>query len=337
MKPLVSVVVPAYNCEKYIKKCLNSILNQTIQDWECIIVNDGSTDDSLSVIEKFVSQDDRFSYLTIPNSGYGKTPRDTGISLAKSDWILAVDADDYIDMDTLQKLLDRSTETNADIVYLRLVLFDNDTNNYLHSIPAENFDMSQIISGEEAAMLTIPRWIINGNGLIKRVLWSTLPTFNTGINHVGSDGYDTRAMQLRANKIAFVDTAYHYRSHSNSVVHRLNLKTFELLKNEKMLEELIQKHFGINSSQAKITSCYRMDGVLEKQILLFRKSKLFSKKDREKAQKLIKEYWLDIDKTHLFENNKLKRILLAKRYTLFVVSVFTRCVLASIYHLIKQK
>ncbi len=95
--PLISIVIPAYNAEKYIEECLNSILNQTFQEWECIIINDGSTDNTPAIIENFVAKDKRFMCYTIPNSGSAKVPRDKAISYAKAQWIIDIDADDFID------------------------------------------------------------------------------------------------------------------------------------------------------------------------------------------------------------------------------------------------
>ena len=123
--PLISVVIAAYNAGKYMEECLNSIVNQTFQDWECIIVDDASTDNTLSIIQEFVTKDQRFRHDTLPaNSGSAKVPRDKAVDDAQTDWILQVDADDFIDENVLERLYARAIQTDADIVFLRLKKFD---------------------------------------------------------------------------------------------------------------------------------------------------------------------------------------------------------------------
>jgi len=254
---MISIVIPAYNAGKYIEECLNSVLNQTFQDWECIIVNDGSTDNTLAIIESFATKDKRFSYYSIPNSGSAKIPRDLAVSYAKAEWIFALDADDFIDNDVLEKLYARAMETKADIVYLKLKLFDEEK---FILIPDQNFDMKKILTGKEAVMLTIPKWVIGANGLVKKSLWS----FDSKIKHINADEYDTREMLLKANAVAFEDVIYHYRQHSSSITKNLSLKLFETLITDKMLEKLFSEHFGHNSRERKIVSKYRIKEMIRK-------------------------------------------------------------------------
>ncbi len=95
MKPLISVIVPCYNQAQYLDECLQSVLDQTFQDWECIIVNDGSPDHTEEVAKKWVEKDSRFKYLDKENGGLSSA-RNAGIAEAKGEWILPLDADDYI-------------------------------------------------------------------------------------------------------------------------------------------------------------------------------------------------------------------------------------------------
>src|ERR1022692_2291998 len=92
--PLISVVIPVYNAEKYIREALNSVLNQTFSDFECVIVNDGSTDNSLKIIEEFAANDNRFKCLSIQNTGCGNIPRNIAINNSIGELVLYLDADD---------------------------------------------------------------------------------------------------------------------------------------------------------------------------------------------------------------------------------------------------
>src|SRR5690606_18531829 len=93
--PLISIVVPVYNSEKYLPECIESILNQNYANIELIIVNDGSTDNSLSIAEKFSENDSRIKILSQRNSGVSAA-RNLGISIAQGDYIGFVDSDDTV-------------------------------------------------------------------------------------------------------------------------------------------------------------------------------------------------------------------------------------------------
>ena len=95
MNPLISVVVPCYNQAQYLEECLQSVLDQTYQNWECIIVNDGSPDHTEEVAKKWLEKDPRFRYIDKENGGLSSA-RNAGIKIAKGEWILPLDADDRI-------------------------------------------------------------------------------------------------------------------------------------------------------------------------------------------------------------------------------------------------
>lgn len=101
---MISVIIPAYNAAQYIEETLQSILNQTFQQFEIIIVDDGSTDDTLKILEKYSQNDSRIRVVQQQNGGSSKA-RNTGISLAKYDWIAPVDSDDILMPDRFEKQL----------------------------------------------------------------------------------------------------------------------------------------------------------------------------------------------------------------------------------------
>lgn len=103
-----SVIIPVYNVEAYLRDCLDSLLNQTCADWEAICVNDGSTDGSAAILEKYVNLDSRFKVVTQPNGGLSAA-RNAGISAAKGEYVLFLDSDDWLEenaLETLAKNLD---------------------------------------------------------------------------------------------------------------------------------------------------------------------------------------------------------------------------------------
>ena len=109
----VSIVVPIYNVEKYLRQCLDSIKNQTLDDIEVICVNDGSKDSSLEIIMEYVNTDSRFKVIDKPNSGYGNS-MNRGFDMASGEYIGIVESDDYAEPDMFEKLYNCAKENDLD-------------------------------------------------------------------------------------------------------------------------------------------------------------------------------------------------------------------------------
>lgn len=115
MSPKVSLIVPCYNVEKYVRECLDSALAQTLRDIEIICVNDGSTDSTLSILEEFASEDARIKIIDKCNEGYGKS-MNKGLMAATGDYIGILESDDFIEPETLEVLYTTAVEHEADVV-----------------------------------------------------------------------------------------------------------------------------------------------------------------------------------------------------------------------------
>lgn len=114
-EPEISVIVPIFNTEQYLNKCLDSIVNQTFQNMEIILVNDGSTDGSLDICKSYQQKDDRIKILSKENGGL-ISARKTGLSVARGKIIGFVDSDDWIEPEMYKQLMDCMTETRCDMV-----------------------------------------------------------------------------------------------------------------------------------------------------------------------------------------------------------------------------
>lgn len=110
----VSIIVPVYNVEKYLRKCLDSLINQTLKDIEIICINDGSTDKSLEILEEYKNRDSRIILLNQENSGQS-VARNRGIEIAKGEYLGFVDPDDWIDLDYYEKLYYSANTNDTDI------------------------------------------------------------------------------------------------------------------------------------------------------------------------------------------------------------------------------
>ena len=114
--PKVSVVIPVYNTEAYVEQTLRSIMGQTLRDIELIVINDGSTDGSLSALELIATGDDRIRLYTQPNKGLSQT-RNAGIDRARGEFIYFMDSDDLLEPDALERCYERCQSDRLDFVF----------------------------------------------------------------------------------------------------------------------------------------------------------------------------------------------------------------------------
>lgn len=110
----LSIIVPVYNVAEYLERCLNSLINQTLNEIEIICVNDGSTDNSLCILEKFAELDKRIKIINQKNKGLSGA-RNTGIKLVQGEYFGFLDSDDWVDLDYFEKLYKRAKNCDADI------------------------------------------------------------------------------------------------------------------------------------------------------------------------------------------------------------------------------
>ncbi len=125
MSALVSVVIPVYNVEQYLNECVDSVLNQTYSDYEIILVDDGSTDNSGKLCDDYLSVDNRIKVIHRENGGLSAA-RNTGMDAATGDYIYFLDSDDYIESVTLERLVHTAKTDDADIVFFDGYVFYTD-------------------------------------------------------------------------------------------------------------------------------------------------------------------------------------------------------------------
>ncbi len=125
----VSVIVPVYNVEKFLERCLESIINQTLKDIEIICVNDGSTDKSEQILEEFKTKDNRIIIINQENAGVSAA-RNKGIDIATGEYIGFVDSDDWIDLDFYEKLYNTAKKHDADIAVAGIIKLNKHNKKY---------------------------------------------------------------------------------------------------------------------------------------------------------------------------------------------------------------
>ena len=138
MKPRISIIIPCYNGAKYIRETLDCLLKQTIEDWECIIVNDGSIDNSLEILKEYAEKDPRYKYIDKKNEGPA-IARNTAIAASSGKYIMPLDADDLIAPFYAEKAIDYlQNHPKCKVVYGEAEYFDGRTG--VWELPEYNYD-----------------------------------------------------------------------------------------------------------------------------------------------------------------------------------------------------
>ena len=216
---LFSVVVPVYNVEKYVSKCLESLINQTYKDFEIIIINDGATDGSLSICEEYAKKDSRIRVISQENKGLAVARR-TGALEAKGEYIMNVDSDDWVDAPYLEEMAKIIKENHPDLVCM------NHYENEDHLYQNPNFN-DVLLNKESIKSLIYPYLIRNIRyeyfiptawaKAFKRELFTEY-TCTTRIQ-VGEDGAVIVPVVVGANTIYLSSKAYyHYRISDHSMI-----------------------------------------------------------------------------------------------------------------------
>lgn len=143
----ISVIIPVYNTEDYLKECLDSITHQTLQDIEIICVNDGSTDNSLNILKEYAKKDNRINIITQKNSGQG-VARNNAMKHIKGKYFCFMDADDILDLETLEKCYLELESKNLELVMFKLINFEDGSNKYYTTPLYDMYNVHQAIKNK---------------------------------------------------------------------------------------------------------------------------------------------------------------------------------------------
>lgn len=224
----VSIIIPVYNTEKYIKMCLDSIISQTYRCYEVIIVNDGSTDSSGKICDEYARTNSNFKVFHIKNGGQNHA-RYEGLRNANSEYILFVDSDDWIDEDYIEKLVELNDNETFDFVTSGLI-FENTSENtadrFVDGVEEGSYSKSDIWGN------IIDRYFFDNNNfgqgithslsdklIRKSFIMPIISNINKEIT-ICEDGAVVFEMLLEATEIRVSHyCGYHYVQHNNSTIH----------------------------------------------------------------------------------------------------------------------
>ena len=326
-KPTISVIIPVFNTTKFLKKCVDSVINQTYKNLEIILVDDGSTDGSEKICDDYSKIDNRVIVVHKQNGGLSSA-RNTGLEKASGEFVAFADSDDYLQENMIEKLVDTEEQTQADIVICGFVMENEAGENYASTPALKNETYTK---REALELLNQPRqdrYTVAWNKLYKASLFEDIK-YPEGKIH--EDQWTIHKLFFKASKVSAIeDVLYHYVVHEGSIMQAKNpIKHFddidalferiEFYKTNN-LKELIpgvfetmselfafyrEKIWGYeNFTLAELNKIYGYGKKCKKCLKNTAKTEKYSK---NQLKSLIKAYSFSfLDKLKLFYKNKLK-------------------------------
>ena len=333
MDKKVSIIVPVYNAEKYVGKCLESIVNQTYKNIEIICVNDGSIDNSEKILKKYQLKDNRIRVKTTENGGLTKA-RNTGIKLATGEYFMFIDSDDYIELDMVEKMLKVMNEKEAEVVRCTDFLEKQDG----EKIKIEKVSIkNQLVILKEKNRSEIISKIINGELLayvcvlmIKRETLFRTNLFNEKLKFMEDRAFFIDLI-LKTEKFYFLDIPlYHYVINENGLTKSKKIVTknmYNLLDGWDYINNTLKNSKNVEST---ILKQLNTEYLIEITGFLF-ETYLYNKKEFKKAynnlinnenfKSIIKDY--DISKYGIHIKISIN-LIIHKHYVLLKIFYFIR-------------
>ena len=286
----VSVIVPVYNVEDYIEKCLNSLVNQTLEDIEIIIVNDGSKDNSENIIKSFLSRyPQKIKYLKKENGGLSDA-RNYGIPYATGEYIAFLDSDDYVELDTYENMYNLAKKENSDMVEC----------NFIWEYPKKiKIDIGKKYSGKHEMIEKIR--VVAWNKLIKRqVIEKSKIQFPKGYRY--EDVEFTYKLIPYLENISFLEEpSIHYIQRQNSISNMQNERTKEIFV---VLNNVIKyyKELGIYEEYKD-----ELEYVYTRYLLCSSLLRMVKIKEKKTRKEILNLTWENLNKN--FPNWKCNKIL----------------------------
>jgi glycosyltransferase involved in cell wall biosynthesis len=265
----VSIIIPVFNTSKYLKQCLDSVINQTLHEIEIICIDDGSTDNSLDILKEYQKRDSRIKVLTQKRKRQGAA-RNYGISIAEGEYIGFVDSDDWCESDMYEKLYNRAKETDSDITMCAVTLFnDNNNGEFSNASTYANLDVfpknffERVFSPQETLDFLMDICVYTPNKIIRRdFINSNNLKFPENVYNY-EDGIFLLNIWLSAKRISLIKHfGYYYRMYSDTSTSYSNdfnkLQIFRAFESKK---RILQKYDVYKRIRKDFKSC-KKKGIL---------------------------------------------------------------------------
>jgi putative glycosyltransferase len=303
----VSIVVPVYNVEDYLKYCVDSLINQSYKNIEIILVDDGSTDDSGRICDEYAQEDDRVRVLHIENGGLSNA-RNTGVNVASAEWVIFIDSDDYYDRRTVEYLVQLQKKYAVDLVATSVIeVRDFQSDDFIGSLTdIDSLKLDRYTALKEMFYGNIVGTHPGGK-LYKKEILMKFP-FPKGMI------YEDLAVSFEhigaCNEIAvgYINLYKYYRRPGSIVNSSYSDKFLDFYKAIELNREYVERDYPNDQEMKKaLTVRYVFKGLHVVHALLG--SQMYEQVN--KIRKEYRRYWKDIlINSHITRKNKLKYLLL---------------------------
>lgn len=282
----VTVLVAVYNTENYLRRCLDSLLSQTMAGWQAECVDDGSTDGSAAILDDYAVKDSRIrvTHLT-QNSGQAHA-RNVGLKRAEGDVVAFLDSDDWLSDDALESVVDV-----FDAHPLTGCVLFHCVNHYPdHDEPYPMADFS-VMSGKEAFRKSLT-WSIHGVYAVRRSIHQRYP-YDETLRAYGDDNV-TRLHYLSSAEVRLATGVYFYRQHASSVTHRISVRRFDYLEANIIMKRELER-IGADRDVIAVYENCRWRNVIGLCMFYYLHHRELSKDDARHGLLTIRRAWQSID------------------------------------------
>ncbi|MCM1336638.1 MAG: glycosyltransferase [Candidatus Amulumruptor caecigallinarius] len=263
-RTMVSVLVPAYNAGGTLERLVKSLQAQTMTDWEAVVVDDASTDDTLAVARRLAAAEPRVRAFAMPQSDtaiHQGTPfltRREAARHARGGYFCCLDADDYVEPRFLEKLLSRATETGADLV-LCSVWWGNDDNPHgTLAFPTGEVNSQMVAAGREFIHHTLYFLHISLIGMLmeRDIYMEVSEAEHPDLAEPYFDDLAARQMLALARRVALSDAAYHEVKHEGSLTSISSPRTLDKLRLQPAIDRFVKETFGCESKEYRLAALH---------------------------------------------------------------------------------
>ena len=258
MAEKITVIVPVYNVENYLDKCLDSLINQTYKNLEIIVINDGSTDNSGIICQEYAQKDNRIIYIEKENGGLSDA-RNVGLDKMTGSYVTFIDSDDWVELDYVEILYKKIIEYQADISVGNYYSYNEDEETYYFHIYGDSYyekvyDNVSIFENLYESQEMKSFALISACGKLYKAKLFDYLRFDKG--KLGEDGYFNQKMYLSVNKVVYLNKGlYAYRQRSGSITNTWTEKWMHAL---------------VDAMSERITLLANMGYPLEKHLAVYR-------------------------------------------------------------------
>lgn len=304
VEKLISIIVPIYKVEKYLNRCIDSILSQSYRNLEIILVDDGSPDNCSIICEEYAKKDKRIKVIHKKNGGLSEA-RNYGIEASTGDYIMFVDSDDYISKDMCKTLLINALENNADIVVCNFkeVYTDNIEKINKQCIKGNLEVVSNIEALYKYLVRSTTDMVVVWNKLYKRNIFFGEKYIRFPVGKLHEDMYTTYKLYYYANKIVIInDVLYYYFRRKESITGSISEKN---LLDE--IDAIIEQYSFFKGKETDLKYMVEIKSInmyihfLKLQFILLLNKKILNKKILNKKMSNLKKCIL-IDRKNIFKN-----------------------------------